>query len=778
MNIVFRWIEYKNILSVGASPIRIQLDESDKTLITGHNGAGKSTMIEALSFMMYGKSYRKLKKEQLINSINKKNLLVTGELTIDGKLVHIERGIKPNVFRVTVDGEPIDETASVAEYQRILEEDILNFSHESFKQLIVLGKAGYTPFMELKPEQRRTMVEDLLELSVLGEMNKKNNVELKQINDKTTVLDVEVNGLENERSSIIKSLEDQKKQNEESILSQTNQVRSIVEKVKVYKDSLELTKGKLDALVYPDDSGISLLVDQVKLKYSDEKNSLISSIAFTKEEVEATKNEYDSKIQSARTEVVDEKSFLDEIENLRSKKVSLSYVDSKIKELESSVFDKPKPEDTRKTVDQSIAEELHANSLAIAEKNYIIKDRKSALDKFVDGKCPTCGSSTDSGDGHSHIDNITSEMNQATEDLQVLIAQKVELEQRQKDDADGVRASVNDYNHALDQWNKEKKTHDLGVSDAIYAVRLESSNTNNELDKQIVQVQTRLDSISGETQRKVNALESEKSSKLVQLERTLNDLQMKLDRIDLDMEKEILTVKEDFQKQVDDFNKTKYDLESTISSLESSISDNTDIAKTIKVEIDKLKEKVFTSERLSEINTALIEKGDIRGELFNEKYCRGIIKDMLKDDGVKAVLVKKYLPKFNEKINEYLAITGADYVFSLDESFEESIKSRGREEFSYMSFSQGEKARIDIALLFTWRYIASKVSGTNISMLVLDEIFDGGMDAEGVYAVNRLLAEIGGNTFIISHRVENRDDSFTSHIRMTKKGRFTVMERE
>ncbi|QMV28753.1 endonuclease subunit [Aeromonas phage AP1] len=249
MDITFNWISYKNIMSVGAAPIRVQLDESAKTLVTGSNGAGKSTMIEALSFLMYGKPYRKLKKDQLINQINKKNLHTEGELTIGGKVVHIERGIKPTIFKVTVDGEPIPEAASAIEYQRILEEDILKVSHESFKQLIVLGTAGYTPFMELKPEQRRTMVEDLLKLSVLGQMNKLNNVELKQVNTAYDLVSVEMTGLENEYRSIEKSIEEQKVSNEAAISQQTEQVKTLVSRIHSAKGEIEKLKGSLVDLV-------------------------------------------------------------------------------------------------------------------------------------------------------------------------------------------------------------------------------------------------------------------------------------------------------------------------------------------------------------------------------------------------------------------------------------------------------------------------------------------------------------------------------------------------
>ncbi|APU01420.1 recombination-related endonuclease [Aeromonas phage 65.2] len=776
MNITFNYIEYKNIMSVGSNPIRVQLDLTEKTLVTGTNGAGKSTMIEALSFLLYGKSYRKLKKEQLINQINKKNLLVSGEVTIGNKLVHIERGMKPNVFKVTIDGEPIPEAASATEYQRILEEDILNVSHESFKQLIVLGTAGYTPFMELKPEQRRTMVEDLLQLSVLGQMNKLNNVELKRVSTAMDLVDVEIGGLDNERKSILNSIEEQKKSNDDVIEHQSNQIRSLVSRVKLSKENIEKLNTELDGLVDIDSTVIDEVIKAIETNYSVDSISLKGSIESDNKALDLVNEKYDNLIQIAKNEVVDESIFVKEIEELKSGLISEEETKSRINKIQGKVFDVEKPSDTRIKEDKSLSDLVSEIQGEIFRIQYEITEKKKALANFDNGVCPTCG--TDVSDGHDHVDEIRKDLAEAEKKLSVAEQKNVDATKARDDHKIAVEQSIIDFDSKMMLWSDGEKKFNQAISGDVLKEQREISEHNSSISNKISEIKVRLETISGETSRKVSALETAKSSEVIDLKTRISENQAKLDRIDLDKEREINAAKSDHNRLVEDLKLRRAAITHSIKSEEKSISENSEMAKQIKSVVDSLKEKTFTSARLDEVVSIITTKQEERENLFNDKFSCGIMKDMLKDDAIKGEIVKRYIPIFNSKINEYLSITGADYVFSLNESFEESIKSRGRDEFTYMSFSQGEKARINIALLFTWRYIASMVSGTNISMLILDEIFDGGMDSDGVYAVNRLLNEIGGNTFIISHRVENRDDSFTSHIKMTKKGRFTEMERE
>lgn len=200
-------------------------------------------------------------------------------------------------------------------------------------------------------------------------------------------------------------------------------------------------------------------------------------------------------------------------------------------------------------------------------------------------------------------------------------------------------------------------------------------------------------------------------------------------------------------------------------------------AKTLKVKIDDIDN---TDEiDYSKVDTLKAEMQDLKEQkitLFDQKYTRTIASDLLKDSGIKASIVKRYIPIFNKKINHYLKIMGADYTFTIDEEFNEQIKSRGREDFSYESFSQGERARIDLSLLFTWRDISSLVSGLEINLLILDEVFDSATDAEGVKSITRILDSLNSNVIIISHREEHDKEAFGKWIQMVKKGRFSVME--
>ena len=550
---------YKNIMSVGAQPITVELDKVQKTLVTGKNGAGKSTFLEAVTFAMFGKPFRDVKKGQLINSSNKKDMLVELWMEYDGKEYYIKRGQKPNVFEISCGGKRLDESASSKDFQAEFEQ-LIGMSYASFKQIVVLGTAGYTPFMGLSTPARRKLVEDLLEVSVLADMDKLNKSLIREVNSQIQVMDVQHDG--------------------------------IVQQIKIYQDN-EDRQRKL--------SGDNLL--RLQTMY-DELATEARGIKTTIEEA-----------TTRLTEIILGEDPEHELTKLK----------------QESFLIKSKIDDYRKVV-------------GLYEKG---------------GCCQTCASQLHPGDPIvARIESKIEECNAS---------------------ADKHKARQNAVQEQFDTYSAARQNQRTIAQD----------------------IQTKKQTLiqTVEKAKKVKALIEQAKSEFIDHAADIKMLQDQLDKI--------------------------------------------------------VKQK---------------------SDLVMEKYQRGILTDMLKDSGIKGAIIKKYIPIFNKQINAYLKVMEADYSFTLDEEFNETIKSRGREDFSYASFSQGEKARIDIALLFTWRDIAAKVSGVQISTLILDEVMDSATDAEGIKAIQAIINKLEGqNVFIISHR-EHDPEAYGQHLQMKKVGRFTVLE--
>ncbi|QOI66535.1 recombination-related endonuclease [Erwinia phage FBB1] len=552
-------VKYKNIMSVGQASIDIQLDKVNKTLVTGKNGGGKSTILEAITFALFGKPFRDIKKGQLVNSYNKKDMLVELWMEYNGNEYYIKRGQKPNVFEIERDGTKLNEAASTRDFQEYFE-SLIGMSYGSFKQVAVLGTAGYVPFMGLAAGARRKLVEDLLEVSVLADMDKLNKSQIREINSQTQVIDAKKDG--------------------------------IVQQIKIYEENTEKQK-KL--------SGDN--VSRLQVMYED----LIKEARGYKEVIQKLNDEL------------------------------LSFV------LEEDQSDSWK----------SLQADL------IGKRNDLSQITKVISLYERGGSCPTCFQQLEK---HGNV------MNQV-------------------------------------------------------------KNKQDELKEQIEKSSLHLE--------QVNTMVEEFRATQASMQR---------------VKSEILNNKQAGAAIVEK-------------------------AKKVKALIDKAQSEVIDySDKIKELQEELDKLVKLKTDLVMEKYHRGIIVDMLKDSGIKSGIIKEYIPMFNEKINSYLKIMEADYSFNLDEEFNETIKSRGREEFSYASFSQGEKARIDIAILFTWKSIAERVSGVKISTLILDEVFDSATDYEGVKAIATILNSMTDtNTFIISHRDHDPQD-YGQHIKMKKVGRFTVMD--
>lgn len=546
-------------MSVGQEPIEVRLDACHKTLITGTNGTGKSTMLEALCFGLFGKPFRDLKKPQLINSTNKKGLLVEVEMEYDKKQFKVIRGLKPNIFEVYRDGQRIDEDASIRDFQETFEQ-MIGMNLNSFKQVVVLGTAGYTPFMALSKGDRRRLVEDLLNVSILADMDRLNKFQSRELTQQISVTDLKL------------------------------------EHLKTQIETQEQFKNKQQQKAGAD-------IDRYQKMYDD---------------------------------------FVAEA---REHKASLEDLVQSLTEV---------------TLGEDPSEELQKLISASEKINTRVQDYKAVIHRHEKGgTCPTC------------------------------------LQQIGADEK--IKGKI------------ETAIHDYGIK---------SSDLNEKIS-------------------------------------SLNEI--------------MASFKKQRQEQVR--------ITSEITAKKQIIQDTVMKAKRIKLAIEELsKDIIDNSSEILSLTKDYNDEVKNKSALVIEKYQRGIITDLLKDSGIKGSIIKKYIPYFNKRIAHYLKIMDADYSFTLDEEFNETIKSRGREDFTYNSFSQGEKARIDISLLFTWRDVASQVSGVEISALFLDEVFDGSFDNEGIKRVAQILNSFTDmNIFVISHKDHNPQD-YGQHLHLKKRGRFTIID--
>ena len=564
--IQFKYVRWKNFLSTGNQFIEIQLDRNPTTLIIGENGAGKSTILDALCFGLFGKPFRGINKPQLLNSVNNSSCLVEIEFKIGSKNIKVIRGIKPNIFEIYINGKMYNQDANVRDYQKYLEQQILKLNYRSFTQVVILGSSTFIPFMQLKARHRREVVEEILDIQIFSLMNMLLKQKLKTIYD---------------------------------------DIRDIDYKFELTSEKIQLQNQYIDD------------VKKNKDKIIKEKTSLIDG---NQEEIFSRKSVIE-KLQQEND------SLLSKISD--DEKVKKNY--NKLKDIKSTLVEKHK---------------AHSRVVGFFENN---------------DDCPTC---------QQHIDEIF---------------KKEMISDRQKD--------VTKFSNGLKELEEElKKSKNR---------QKEISDIANKIRENEVQVAT-------------------DHSSVVQLEK---------------------------------FNST---LEAEIAQLETG-----DISKS---DYKKLKELKNELTGINEQKTKLKE---------DQTYAEAV-KSMLQDTGIKTKIIKQYLPIMNRLINTYLTSMEFYVNFTLNESFEETIKSRYRDEFTYDSFSEGEKMRIDLALLFTWRAIAKMKNSTNTNLLMLDEIFDSSLDSTGTDEFLKILNTLGDeNVFVISHKQDVLVDKFRSTIKFEKVKNFS-----
>tara|TARA_B100002019_G_scaffold273017_1_gene268731 strand:- start:1129 stop:2799 length:1671 start_codon:yes stop_codon:yes gene_type:complete len=554
--IVFEKLRWKNFLSTGNSFTEIDFLRQPTTLIVGENGSGKSTCLDALCFGLFNKPFRNINKPQLVNSINNKKMMVEVEFRIGSKEYKVVRGMKPHVFEIYCDGNFVDQDAAARDTQKYLEDSILKLNYKSFTQIVILGSASFTPFMQLPQSSRREIIEDILDIQIFTTMN--------------TLLKEKINVLKTEISKIEGELE---------LAKHKTKVQ------KEYIDTLESDKAK--------------------------------------------------KLKDLEEQINDIQTAIDEAEN-------------EIKSRETEKLELGDPKKEQRELDQHRRE--FSNQILQAERELTFYEDHD--------DCPTCKQDIP----HEHKERVKEGKSKEIQDL-----------------TKATKGLDKKYKEVTDTLEKY-----IDISDQI----------------------------------------SEIQSEMITQERYRNTLQN-----DLNSAKE---------------NRGNIDEE---------------------------------TKKLKFMARDVMDKNDLRSDKNEEQQFNNIASVLLKDTGIKTRIIRQYLPAINQLVNKYLAAMDFFVHFELDEKFNETIKSRHRDKFSYASFSEGEKQRIDLALLFTWRTIAKMKNSASTNLLLLDEIFDSSLDNNGVDYVMNLLDTIGDqtNVFVISHKGDQLFDKFRGQIRFEKKQNYSVM---
>jgi len=568
--IIFQKLRYKNFLSSGNNFTEIDLEKNKTTLVVGTNGSGKSTMLDALSFGLFGKPHRSINKPQLVNSINGKQCVVEVEFRIGKSQFKIVRGIKPGIFEIWKNGTMMNQSSHAKEYQKILEQNILKLNHKSFHQVVVLGSSSFIPFfMQLSAWVRREVIEDLLDINVFSKMNV-------LLREKNNVL-----------KDGIKDIEFQQELNKTKIQTQEKYIRDITTLTEENKKDYEL-------------------------KISTSQNSI--------DALQAKNSELSVGLE----------------EDLRSTEEELSTL-----------------HDQRQAL-MLRGQDIQTQSKEIAKRAMFFEENEV---------CSVCDQAISDSHKHDIIGHAKSE------------AKTLQSQLRQ-----------------------------IGTEGSTVEEKIEStSSVLQSLRSRVSQL--------GENNREISSLQ--------------NQIQEYQSSIEKDVGADLQNAKGD----LDGLKATKTDL---------------------------LENKLKLSEQYN-YNT--------------------VIAEMLKDTGIKTKIIKQYLPVMNNLVNKYLQTLDFFVHFNLDESFTETIRSRHRDDFSYASFSEGEKQRIDLALLFTWRQIAKMKNSVATNLLILDETFDSSLDHEGIGNLMKILHSLDNetNVFVISHKGEVLDGQFNSKIEFKKEKNFSKM---
>ena len=566
--IIFKKVRWKNFLSTGNYFLEVQLDRSPTTLIVGENGSGKSTVLDALCFVLFNKPFRTISKSQLVNSINLGGTIVEIEFVIQKNNFKIIRGMKPNIFEIYCNGRMMNQDANALDTQKILEQQILKLNYRSFTQVVILGSSTFIPFMQLRSKDRREVVEDILDIKIFSLMN-----------------------------FLLK-----------------HKVKEVSEELKSIEYEFRLSKEKIDL-----------------------------------------QNKYIEDIRKNKERIIEEKEHLvfDSERVVLSEQEKADKIKLEIKSLE--------PETSQKENVKSSIREYHKMEAKLSNR---VDENKRQKEFFENNEtCPVC-----------------------TQDIEL------------------------------------------------------------ELKKQKIE---------------------EKSKRIQELNSGIDKLKIELGD------------KEQLLKGIEMLSKQIREKEVEVAKIGTSITHMQRLIRQTNIQIQAMKKGEVSEEDKVKL-TRLSERCKLQEEqitkLREDKFYVDVARNLLMDTGIKTKIINKYLPIMNKLINGYLTSMDFYVNFTLDNNFNETIKSRHRDEFSYSSFSEGEKMRIDLALLFTWRAVAKMKNSTNTNLLILDEIFDSSLDTTGTDDFLKILHTFADqNVFVISHKGDTMFDKFRSVIKFEKQRNFSKL---
>lgn len=569
--IKFETLRWKNFLSTGDYYNEINFLDSSTNLIVGENGAGKSTMLDALSFALFGKAHRKITKNQLVNTINNKSCIAEVTFTVNSVQYRVVRGIKPAKFEIWKDGSMINQSSHAREYQEILEKNVLQMSHKSFHQIVVLGSSSFVPFMQLNSTSRRDVIEDLLDINIFSKMNM------------------------------------------------------------ILKEKISLLKGELENNNHS--------IEVVKTKINSQKKYIRDLTAIN-------------------------------TQHRKDKESDIAELQSEIAELNSANIE---------------------------------------LSETVNNLMPTI-----------------------TESLTVVRSSKQQLDQYYAQFKTQVKTVVKEAKFFDD--NEHCPTCDQDIGDELRKTKKDAATSKA---KELKSAMDKAEDQQKQYQTEITTLEEQMSSCLAD-QNTLNNNNQTIGRLQRSVSK--------IQQELQDMTESHGDMGQA----------NTD---------------------LTGLDSTLHGLTDDKFILNEKSSYNRIASELLRDTGIKTKIIRQYVPVINELTNKYLQILDFFVHFELDDSFSETIRSRYRDTFSYDSFSEGEKQRIDLSLLFTWRQIAKMKNSVSTNLLILDETFDSSLDGEGVDNLMKIIDTLkeDTNVFVISHKTELEDAHFERKLTFIKDKNFSRM---